>query len=448
MKKSISSCMIVSLFLLLFTFNNVFAYDACDPNTPAVPCQKSTGGTADAVLGDSIHIAFVDTNEFNLIDAQYVVWVNIKDNPSKGLLYEFTNGQWNLFNGNGIFGSTGIYRYWNNLFWYGTGGTNLLTVTLNPQAGGTVTSNPASDFSCANGTCTGNFSGNITTTASANSGYQFVNWLESGTVISNNCPATTLNLTMSCARSITAQFVPEATDFVYPVLKAGVTDPLQNKADPDENGWHGIGLGEQGINDAYGHLGQDYVMDSNNGDGDAAGEPVYAVANGIIVEVTNNQSTSYGWCDNGDHGWGPVVVIKHVKASGFDTTDSIVTSTCGTETNPTVVYSLYGHLSKTSIQGLSVGQIVTKGQQIGVLGAEGTDWSEEMANHLHFELKDEAGFNEGTWYTSHAGQCPGSIAYTLCSGITMRGIGTAYSHASGFAPHHYIPGIFISTNQQ
>ena len=261
--------------------------------------------------------------------------------------------------------------------------------------------------------------------------------------------ANPLTLTMDAAKVVEPVFVPEATDFIFPVLAAGQTDPLQNKTNPIGDGWHGIGVGDQGINDADGHLGQDYVINSDNGDGVTAGKPVYAVANGIIVEVMNNQNTSYGWCDNDDHGWGPVVVIRHENRNGFDTTGSIVTTSCDTETNPTVIYSLYGHLSKTSIQNLQIGQIVHMGDQLGVAGAYGVDQNSWTTNHPHVEIKDEGGYTEGTWYKTPAneGVCPESTDYT-CDSYLIKGIGTAYSKENGFAPHRYELGAFINLNKQ
>ena len=285
----------------------------------------------------------------------------------------------------------------------------------------------------------------IILTASPAPGYAFAYWQEGETQITDN----PYLISMVADKSLTAVFYLKADDFVFPVLTQGVTNPLQNKSNPIGAGWHGYSVGDniQGAGD--GHLGQDYVMDSSNGDGDAAGEPVYAIANGVIVEAINNQSTSYGWCDNDDHGWGPVVVIRHENKNGFNATGSIVTATCDTEPNPTVIYSLYGHLSKTSIQNLQVGQIVHMGDQLGVVGMYGVDQNRWTTNHLHFELKDEVGYAEGTWYKTpvNEGVCPESTNYS-CGSYVVKGVGTAYSMGINFAPHRYEPGEFINLNKQ
>lgn len=235
----------------------------------------------------------------------------------------------------------------------------------------------------------------------------------------------------------------DATDFVYPVLAVGQSDPLKNKTDPINNGWYGPGVGELS---AYpGHLGQDYILSGS----DSVNHPVFAVANGVIVEVLNGPG-QYGWCDNIDHGWGPVVVIKHTLSTGFNVPSGAVLDPdgCGTNLHPTVVYSLYGHLSKASIQNLHVGQIVQKGQQIATIGRYGVNYDQYSwpTNHLHFELKDQWAYdNEGAWYhdPSNYGVCPEGTTGEACS---VQGIGTGYSHVLGFAPHRYVPFYFFTSN--
>ncbi len=78
------------------------------------------------------------------------------------------------------------------------------------------------------------------------------------------------------------------------------------------------------------------------------GSPVISVANGVIVEITE-QKFGYG---------------KHIRIAHAGT-----------------VSSLYAHLSKIEVE---VGQKVEKGQVIGRIGSTG--WS--TGNHLHFELSE------------------------------------------------------------
>lgn len=88
----------------------------------------------------------------------------------------------------------------------------------------------------------------------------------------------------------------------------------------------------------------------------AAGTPVYAPLPAIIHSFNNNNNF-------GDYG--PTVILAH-QLSGLP------------------LFSLYGHLSKESLNGLSVGQAISINQQIGVFGhnTENGCWPP----HLHFQL--------------------------------------------------------------
>jgi hypothetical protein len=325
--------------------------------------------------------------------------------------------------------------------------TKQLHISRSPEAGGGVSDYPVENILCGINSyeiCQASFPSNteVTLDAQNNEGYEFSHWEINDLAMADVDGS--IDVAMSEDKNVVAVFYLKADDFVFPVLADGTTDPLLNKFNPIEDGWSGPGVGEYSA--AAGHLGQDYVMNYNNGDGNAAGEPVYSIANGTIVEVINNQNTLYGWCNDSDHGWGPVVVIRHENRDGFNTNGSIIASSCATETNPTVIYSLYGHLSKTSIQNLQIGQVVHKGDPLGELGTPGTDWSTtiNMPAHLHFEIKDEVGFNEKAWYYNpiNWGVCPGSASQSCGA----EGIGTGYSHSPGFAPHRYSPDEFIFNN--
>ena len=116
-----------------------------------------------------------------------------------------------------------------------------------------------------------------------------------------------------------------ADDFVFPVIGINQSDPYKNKKDPLLDGWTGPGVGKKSA--TQGHLGQDYYLKK----GDSSGKPVYAIAKGEIVEVLNGPG-QYGWCDNKDHGWGPVVVIKHSNSKGFNVSANAIIDpeNCGT----------------------------------------------------------------------------------------------------------------------
>jgi 4-aminobutyrate aminotransferase-like enzyme/Ser/Thr protein kinase RdoA (MazF antagonist) len=97
------------------------------------------------------------------------------------------------------------------------------------------------------------------------------------------------------------------------------------------------------------HIGLDIFMD--------AGSPVFAPLDGTIHSFRNNAAH----CD-----YGPCIVVEHSLPDGVR------------------FYSLYGHLSETSLEGLSAGKPVRKGEQLGTIGtypANG-DWPP----HLHFQI--------------------------------------------------------------
>lgn len=96
------------------------------------------------------------------------------------------------------------------------------------------------------------------------------------------------------------------------------------------------------------HLGVDIWAD--------AGTPVYAPINAVI----------HSFADNDHFGdYGPTIILKH-QLDGLE------------------LYTLYGHLNRESLKGLSVGDIVAKGTQIAVFGNE--DENGHWPPHLHFQL--------------------------------------------------------------
>jgi murein DD-endopeptidase MepM/ murein hydrolase activator NlpD len=103
-----------------------------------------------------------------------------------------------------------------------------------------------------------------------------------------------------------------------------------------------------------GHLGEDW---NGRGGGDTdLGAPVTACANGAVV-----------FAENFRHGWGNVVIIRHVYEEGGVSK---------------FVDSLYGHLDQILTR---YGQHVRRGQQIGTVGTGGGLY----AAHLHFEIRKD-----------------------------------------------------------
>jgi 4-aminobutyrate aminotransferase-like enzyme/Ser/Thr protein kinase RdoA (MazF antagonist) len=84
--------------------------------------------------------------------------------------------------------------------------------------------------------------------------------------------------------------------------------------------------------------------------------PVLSIDDGVVMSVYNN--------DN-DKDYGPTIIIKHEREN-------------------LTFYTLYGHLSKSSLDTVKVGEKVSKGQFIAYLGAQNENGN--WAPHLHFQI--------------------------------------------------------------
>lgn len=88
----------------------------------------------------------------------------------------------------------------------------------------------------------------------------------------------------------------------------------------------------------------------------SAGTPVYVPLKGHIHSFQDNNNF-------GDYG--PTIILKH-QLNGLE------------------LYTLFGHLNRESLKGLSTGDPVTKNQQIAVFGNQ--DENGHWPPHLHFQL--------------------------------------------------------------
>jgi len=126
------------------------------------------------------------------------------------------------------------------------------------------------------------------------------------------------------------------------------------------------------------HLGEDW----NFGFGeDDLGKPVYAVANGVV---------SYAQDVGGDGSWKGVIIIRHsgsnIKVPGGSAVSEVT--------------SLYGHLDVSKITAwVSVGSVVSRGQQIGVIGPTPTG---STGPHLHFEIRSDTSIGVGPGYSANS----------------------------------------------
>jgi 4-aminobutyrate aminotransferase-like enzyme/Ser/Thr protein kinase RdoA (MazF antagonist) len=97
------------------------------------------------------------------------------------------------------------------------------------------------------------------------------------------------------------------------------------------------------------HLGVDFWS--------AAGTPVYAPLDGVVHSFEDNA---------GQGNYGPTIILEHPVTPDL------------------TFFTLYGHLSGASLQGLRPGTPVSKGELVGWIGAaaENGDWP----SHLHFQV--------------------------------------------------------------
>ncbi len=124
------------------------------------------------------------------------------------------------------------------------------------------------------------------------------------------------------------------------------------------------------------HLGQDLMVPANT--------PVYSpLAAKVHSFKDNNQKADYG----------PTIILEH-KLRGV------------------TFYTLYGHLSRESLNGLQKGQVITAGQRIAWVGTPEVNggWPE----HLHFQIIDNMRGNMGNYIgvsapsqvAKYSAQCP------------------------------------------
>ncbi|MCI0616821.1 aminotransferase class III-fold pyridoxal phosphate-dependent enzyme, partial [bacterium] len=88
-----------------------------------------------------------------------------------------------------------------------------------------------------------------------------------------------------------------------------------------------------------------------------AGTPVYAPMDGIVEAFANNAAPQ---------DYGPMIILKHLTDEGI------------------VFYTVYGHLSLDSLNGLSIGKKIAKGEKIASIGTP--DINGGWTPHLHLQI--------------------------------------------------------------
>ncbi|MBK5931713.1 peptidoglycan DD-metalloendopeptidase family protein [Halochromatium salexigens] len=162
----------------------------------------------------------------------------------------------------------------------------------------------------------------------------------------------------------------DADKFRLPLGSGVLTAALDHDDTPDDGYYNALDFNEEndlGNGSTY-HLGEDW---NGEGGGDTDLEdPVYAIANGVVVAVVDDQRTA-------TTGFGNHVVVRHDLAAPILVNGQTVTH----------VHSLYAHLHSAAYgdeqtDAVRVGDAIGIGEQIGTLGSSGYG---EVA-HLHFEI--------------------------------------------------------------
>lgn len=110
----------------------------------------------------------------------------------------------------------------------------------------------------------------------------------------------------------------------------------------------GMYLAPQYKNERFIHMGVDFWA--------PAGQSVFSIYDGTVAHIANHQQ---------DGNYGPTVVLHH----NFGETD---------------IFALYGHLAEKSLDELTIGQPVKKGEKVAELGEESENGG--WHPHLHYQL--------------------------------------------------------------
>ena len=143
-------------------------------------------------------------------------------------------------------------------------------------------------------------------------------------------------------------------------------------------------IGNNGVRWRTVHLGTDIWTNAGTG--------VFALTDGIVHSFQDNAI---------ERDYGPTIILEHKISNDF------------------TFYTLYGHLSRASLEGLTQGMSVKKGQKIAEIGPapENGNWPP----HLHFQVLLDLLGNEGN-YPGVAFPGEADIWLSICPDIFQKGV--------------------------
>ncbi len=104
---------------------------------------------------------------------------------------------------------------------------------------------------------------------------------------------------------------------------------------------------------------------------DAGGSELWAIGNGVVVDIVYDRVTYPDKHDGSDRdvGWGNLILVQH------DYVENGINMR---------VYAQYAHCQTIEV---SLNQTVTRGQRVGLVGGTDGKVGTDFDNHLHFELR-------------------------------------------------------------
>jgi murein DD-endopeptidase MepM/ murein hydrolase activator NlpD len=178
-----------------------------------------------------------------------------------------------------------------------------------------------------------------------------------------------LSTSLLCACTEDSGYVPIVDDnaladgFDFPV-EPGEMDGWREPPEADET-WDASSYlvhRDDGI-----HAAIDFMREDGS---TSAGYEIWAIADGVVVDLVHDREVYPDRQDGRDEGWGNIILVQHDYLENG-----------GTQR----VWSQYAHCETIEVE---LGDVVSRSQRIGLVGrTDGTIGVESWSEHLHFELR-------------------------------------------------------------